>query len=116
MWVQSKRVAVLGVLAVLCTAYQTPAGAGPPARPAYGAEGGLCGGRVGFRCEAGLYCRMRSGECRSVADASGTCRKPPQLCSMIYAPVCGCDDKTYSNACVAGSKGVSVAARGVCKG
>jgi hypothetical protein len=28
--------------------------------------------------------------------------------------VCGCDDKTYSNACVAASAGVSVQATGAC--
>ncbi len=27
-------------------------------------------------------------------------------CPMIYAPVCGCNDKTYSNACIAENSGV----------
>jgi hypothetical protein len=80
------------------------------------AEGGMCGGFAGFQCGQGLSCQMAPGQCRTVADAAGVCRKPPQVCTMIYAPVCGCDGKTYPSACNAASKGVSVAADGECKG
>ena len=113
-----RAVALAIVTVALCAGCQTPAGAGsaPPPRPPHGAEGGLCGGIAGFQCQAGLYCQFKPGECRTVADAGGTCRKAPQICNMIYAPVCGCDGKTYSNACVAASKGASVASQGACKG
>ena len=80
------------------------------------AEGGMCGGFAGFQCQEGLSCQMQPGQCRTVADASGVCRKPPQMCTMIYAPVCGCDGKTYASACTAAAKGVSVATQGECKG
>lgn len=66
-------------------------------------------------CETGEFCRRTIGDLCGAADAPGICSPIPEMCTMDYNPVCGCDDKTYSNECVANSKGVSASYAGECK-
>ena len=35
-------------------------------------------------------------------------------CPDVVEPVCGCDDETYDNACLAAAEGVNVAFEGEC--
>lgn len=66
-------------------------------------------------CETGEFCRRTIKDMCGAADAPGICSPIPEMCTMDYSPVCGCDGVTYSNECVANSKGVSASYLGECK-
>lgn len=61
-------------------------------------------------CAANQYCAKRTGDC----NGRGLCTIRPEVCPLIFDPVCGCDKKTYGNSCEAASAGVSVASLEEC--
>jgi hypothetical protein len=67
-------------------------------------------------CQKGEYCHYPDDAQCGAADQTGVCTQIPSgACDTIYQPVCGCDGKTYSNACVAGLAGTSISSKGACQ-
>jgi hypothetical protein len=88
---------------------ETPSSEDPPA------SGALCGTRGVGPCPEGEFCRWEPRANCGRADAPGVCEPVPEVCTMMYQPVCGCDGRTYGNACEAATHGISVDSEGACE-
>ncbi|HYO97788.1 MAG TPA: Kazal-type serine protease inhibitor domain-containing protein [Polyangiaceae bacterium] len=74
-----------------------------------------CGGSAGNTCTASEYCAYEPPAACGAADSESTCRQRPcQPCPELHEPVCGCDGKSYDNACRANAAGTGISAVGAC--
>lgn len=71
---------------------------------------GPCGCSSNADCLVEGYCDRPTGDC----DGIGQCERRPVICIDLWAPVCGCDGRTYSNSCYAHRQGANVARDGPC--
>lgn len=81
--------------------------------------GRTCGGIAGLDCDDAQFCNYEEsaggqGCDGTVSDSAGVCQAIPAVCTRDYRPVCGCDKRSYSNACEAHSNGVSILHEGAC--
>ena len=74
----------------------------------------LCDGRPQLACAKTQYCSAMAANHCPGPRTFGVCANKPQLCSDLFAPVCGCDGETYSNQCFAAAVGVAVEHTGAC--
>ena len=67
--------------------------------------------KTNAQCPKGDYCAKETGKC----DDEGMCAQKPTICPLVVAPVCGCNNKTYNNGCMAHKAGVDIKHDGKCE-
>jgi len=78
--------------------------------------GPACGGSGGGTCSTGQFCQPLQGDCSVILGGNCTVLPLSTSCSPSFDPVCGCDDVTYDNPCLAAAAGAGVNHTGPCTG
>jgi hypothetical protein len=66
-------------------------------------------------CATGQFCDLKTEGSSCSSATSGACAEMPSICTRDFRPVCGCDNKTYSNDCARKAAGVSLSKLGACE-
>lgn len=81
-----------------------------------------CEGWAYYRGECPIKCQSNDNcpktqfcDFEGCAVETGICIDVPTMCPTLYEPVCGCNDKTYSNDCIRKMTRVSKKHDGVCE-
>jgi hypothetical protein len=80
--------------------------------PPNGGSTVACGGITGAQCPSGMFCDFAGG-CGQ-GDVLGNCQPMPTACEQDCVQVCGCDARSYCNACIAHMAGVDEASNMTC--
>lgn len=68
----------------------------------------------GEGCGEGQFCSLPPGHC-GLEGGPGECVPLPEVCPMVFWPVCGCDGQTYINPCAMAAEGVALDHEGHCE-
>jgi hypothetical protein len=64
-------------------------------------------------CPSGTFCFIGPTDCASPVP-EGFCTDISEICTKASVPVCGCNNKTYDNACLASQAGQAIASMSAC--